>query len=217
MIVDSALCISCSQTAVLLQPVDQPFHPFAGARDGPGTGTCPALVGLPRDGAPDTVWPTQAPDRAAAVALVAHDAVGTACGAPPSRPLDGPLRHQEGKDRGFMPVARRQDERHALAVAFRPHVDLGPEAPLTPAEGFRLGIAGGGARRMWMRPDNGAIHIMDVPIALASTVGLLVHRRQEAGPEACLAPAIKTAGDSTPGAVPLRQGTPGDPCAQEPE
>jgi hypothetical protein len=67
---------------------------------------------------------------------------------------------------------------------------------------------------MLMRPDNGAIHIMGVPIELASPVGLLLHRRKEAGPDACLAPAIKTAGDSTPGAVPLRQVTPGDPCAQ---
>src|SRR5215831_7813718 len=217
MIIDSALFISCCQTAVLLSPVDQAFHAFAGPVDGSIRWPCPTLIPPPRDGDPDAVLPAIVPDRAAAVALVAHDAVGAALGAPPSRPPDGPLRHQERKDRGFMPVARRQDERHALAVAVRPHVDLGTEAPLTPAEGFRLGIAGGGARRMLMRSDNGAIHIMGVPIKLASTVGLLLHRRKEAGPDAGLAPAIKTARDRTPGAIAFRHITPRNASAQEPE
>jgi len=116
-----------------------------------------------------------------------------------------------------MPMARRQDERHERAVTFRPPVDLGTEAPLTPAECFRVGIAGGGTRRMLMRPDNGAIHIMGLPIELAGPVGVLLHRRKEAGPEAGLAPAIKTAGDRTPGAIAFRHITPGDAGAQQPE
>src|ERR1700740_825700 len=152
MIVGGTFLIPCGETAVLLQPVDHPLHPFAGAIDGPGKGTWPALVGLPRDGDPDAMLSTKTPDRAAAVAFVAHDAVGAAFGAPPSRPLDGPLRPQEGKDRGFMPGARRKEERNELAMPFRPHVDLGTAATLTPTECSRIGIAGGGARRMLMRP-----------------------------------------------------------------
>ena len=148
MIVDCVLFIACCYTPILLHLGEHALDPFAGPVDGPVTGACPALVALPRDGGPDAVLPTRAPDRPAAGALVTHDAVGTAPRPPASCPLDGALGHALGKDRGFMPVARRQDERQELAVAFHPHMDLGTEAPLTPAEGFRIGIAGRGARCM---------------------------------------------------------------------
>jgi len=123
---------------VLLHPVDHPLHPFSGAVDGPVTGAFPARVVFPRDGDPDAMPPAILPDRATTLALVAHDAVGTALGPPSPRPLDGPLGHQVGKDRGRMPVARRQDERHALAVACGTDVDGGTAAALTPAE--RCGV-----------------------------------------------------------------------------
>src|SRR5919198_6422097 len=192
MIVQRTFLISRREAPVLLQAVDHALHAFAGAVNGPIKGTCPALVALAWNGDADAMLPAIAPDLATAVALVAHEAVGAAFGSSPSRPLDGPLRHQKRKDRGFMPVARRQDERHELALAFRPHVDLGTEAPLTPAECFRIGIAGRGARRMLMCPDNGAIHIMGVPIELANPVGSLLHRRKEAGPHNILAAGRKT-------------------------
>ena len=136
--VDRTLLIMCCQAPVLLHPVDHPLHPFSGAVDGPVTGAFPARVVFPRDGDPDAMPPAILPDRATTLALVAHDAVGTALGPPSPRPLDGPLGHQVGKDRGRMPVARRQDERHALAVACGTDVDGGTAAALTPAE--RCGV-----------------------------------------------------------------------------
>ena len=71
------------------------------------------------------------PDLVTAGALVAHKAMGTALGPPAPRPLDGPLGHQVGKDRGFMAVSRWQDERHELPMAFSAHMDLGTEAAVT--------------------------------------------------------------------------------------
>ena len=205
------------QTAVLLQPVDHPLHAFAGAIDGPSKGTGPAFVGLPRDGDPDAVLSTKAPDRAAAVALVAHHPPGIPLMPSVSCPLHGPLGHQERKHRGLMAVARRQDERQKLAVPFRPHVDLRTEATLAAAERFGVCIAGEGACRMLMRPDDGPIDIVRVPIELARAIGLLLDGRQKTRPEARLAPAIHTAGDGAPGAIPLRQVTPGGAGTQQPE
>ena len=202
---------------MLLQPVDHALHPFSGAVDSAVKWPFLALVALPRDGDPDAVLPAILPDLSTAGALVAHGAVGTALGPPSPCSLDGPLGHQGGKDLGLMPVAGRQDKRHELAVAFRPHVDLRTEAALTPAE--RCGVCASfrGARRMLMRPDDGPIHVVGVPIELASAIRLLLDRSQEAGPEARLPLAIKTAGDGAPWAISLRQITPGSAGAEEPE
>src|SRR5712691_5526727 len=217
MIVGRTFLIPCGEAPVLLQPVDHPLHPFSGTVDSSVKWPFPALVALPRDGDPDAVLPAILPELSTAVALVAHDAMGTALGPPSPRSLDGPLGHEVGKDWGLMPVARRQDERHELAVAFRPHVDLRTEAALTPAK--RCGVCASlcGARRMLMRPDDGPIHVVGVPIELACAIRLLLDGSQEAGPETRLPPAIKTACDGAPWAIPLRQITPGGPGAEEPE
>src|SRR2546423_4496998 len=195
MIVDRTFLITGGQAPVLLQPVDQPFHPFSGAVDGPVKGAFLALVALPRDGDPDTMLAAIVPDRSTAIALVAHDAVGTALGPSAPRPLDGSLSHQLGKDRGLMSMARRQDERHELAVAFGTDVDFGTEAALTPAERFGVCVSCVCACRMLMRPDDSPIHVVGVPIELAGAIRLLLDGREETGPEARLPPAIKTAGD----------------------
>jgi hypothetical protein len=217
MIVDSTLLITGGQAPVLLQPVDQPFHSFPGAVDGPIKGAFPALVALPWDGDADTMLPAIVPDRATAIALVAHDAVGTAFGPPAPRPLDGSLAHQLGKDRRLMSMARRQDECHELAVAFGTDVDFGTEATLTPAKRFGSGVSCVCACRMLMRPDDSPIHVVDVPIELANAIRLLLDGRKETGPEARLAPAIKTAGNGAPGAIAFWQITPGDTGAEEPQ
>src|SRR5262252_3628201 len=151
MIVDRTLLIPGGQASVLLQPVDQPFHPFSGAVDGPVKGALLALVALPRDGDADTMLPAIVPDRSTAIALVAHDAVGTALGPPAPHPLDGSLGHQMGKDRRLMAMARRQDERHELAVAFGTDVDFRTEAALTPAKRFGVCVSCVCACRMLMR------------------------------------------------------------------
>ena len=217
MIVNSALLIPCGEAPVLLQPVDHTLHPFSGAGDRSVTWPFLALVALPWDGHPDAMLLAILPDLSTAVALVAHDAVGTALGAPSARPLDSPLGHQVGKDGGLMPVARRQAAGHELAVACRPPVDLRTDAPLTPPERFGVCASCGGARRRLMRPDDGPIDVVGVPIALAGTIRLLVDGSPETSPEARLPPAIKTAGDGAPGAIPLRQITPGGAGAEEPE
>jgi len=77
------------------------------------------------------------------------------------------------------------------APAFRADMDFGAEAALTTAERFGLRAPGVGPSRMLVRPDNGAIHIMDSPVELSRVVTPLLDRCEEAGPDACLAPAIK--------------------------
>jgi hypothetical protein len=68
-----------------------------------------------------------------------------------------------------------------------------------------------------VRADDGAIHIVEIPVKVLCGVGVLLDRGKEARPDACLAPAIKTAGDGAPGAIPLRQITPGGAGTEEPE
>jgi hypothetical protein len=204
MIVDSTFFITCRKASRLFEPVDHPLHPFPCAVKSPGKRPCVTLIPLPRNGDPDTVLPALMPDRATAVALVAYNAVGTALGPPAPRPLDGPLGHQVGKDRGLMAVARRQDERHELAMAFRAHMDLGTEAALTPAKCCGVCATFVGACRMLMRPDDRAIHRVDIPVEVSACVGLLVDSRKEARPAPRLAPAIKAARDGSPWAIALR-------------
>src|SRR5262245_6043314 len=50
MIVDRTFLLPCGETAVLLQPVAHPLHPFSGAVDGLGTGACPSLLTPPGHG-----------------------------------------------------------------------------------------------------------------------------------------------------------------------
>ena|SRR5437868_12074593 len=217
MIVGRTLLITGGQAPVLLQPVDQPFHPFSGAVDGPVKGALLARVALPRDGDPDTLLPARVPDRSTALALVAHDAVGTALGPSAPRPLDGSLSPQLGKDRGLMAMARRQDERHARAVAFGTDVDCGTEAAWTPAERCGVCVSCGCACRLLRRPDDRPIHVVGVPIELAGAIRLRLDGREATGPEARLPPAINTAGDGAPGARALWQITPGSAGAEAPQ
>ena len=202
---------------MLLHPVDHPFHPFSGAVDGPVKGSFLALVAFPRDGDPDAVLPAIVPDLSTAVALVAHDAVGTALGPPSPHPLDGPLSHQGGKDRSLMPLARSQEERHQFPMPFGTDVHFRTEAALTSAERFGVWVPCVCACCMLVRPDDCAIHIVGVPVELAGAISLLLDSRQEARPDARLPPAIKPARDGAPRAIPLRQITPGGTGAEEPQ
>ena len=211
MIVDSTFFITCRQAPRLLEPVDHPLYPFPCAVDSPVKRPFPARVVLPRDGNPDAVLPAIMPDLATAVPLVADDTAGTALWAPAPRPLDSPLVHQVGEERGLMPMPRRQDACHELAAAFSPDVDFRTEAALTPAEGFGICATGVCACRMLMRPDDGAIDVVGVPIELACTISLLLDGCQKTSPQTGLPPAIKPTGDGAPWAKPLWQITPGGP------
>jgi len=217
MIVDSTFFLMCCKASRLLEPVDHPLHPFPCAVESPVKRPCVTRMPLPRNGDPDAVLPAIAPALAPAGTLVAHNAVGTALGPPAPRPLDGPLDHQVGKDRGLMAVARRQDAWHALAMACRPHMDLGTAAALTPTECVGVCATFVGARRLVMRPDDRAIHLVDIPVEVSTRVGLLWDSRKESRPDPRLAPAIQAARDGGPWAIRLRQIAPGGAGAEEPQ
>jgi len=65
---------------------------------------------------------------------------------------------------------------------------------------------------MLVRPDDRAIHEMDVPIELAGGIRLPLDRREHLVPDAGQAPAAKAAVDGGPRAVPLGYVSPG--CAR---
>jgi hypothetical protein len=173
MIVDSTCFITCRKASRLFEPIVHPLHPFPCAGKSPGKRPCVTRIALARHGDPDAVLQARVPDRATAGALVAYHAVGTALGPPAPRPLDGPLCHHVGKDRGLMTVPRGQDERHELAMTFSPHMDLGTDAALTPAECFGVFAPFVGARRMLMRPDDRAIHLVWSKYSNSSSYGRL--------------------------------------------
>src|SRR2546426_11353587 len=132
MIVDSTFFITCCKASRLLEPVDHPLHPFPCAVENPVKRPCVTLIPLPRNGDPDAVLPAIVPDLATAVALVAHNAVGPALGPPAPRPLDSPLCHQVGKDRGLMAVHRGRGERAEVAMGFNRDMALATDSCVAP-------------------------------------------------------------------------------------
>jgi len=217
MVIDSALLIPGRQTPVLFQPINQSFDPLAEAVEGTIKGTGAMFILFPRDSDADTMAAQVLPNLPTAVRLVTDETPRPAFGASAPAPFYGPALHQRFESDGFVPFARREDQRHHLAPAFRTEMDFGTEAALTAAECFGLRVPGVGSRRMLVRSDDSAIDIVESPVELLCGIGPLLDRSQEASPEARLAPAIKTAGDGAPGAVPLRQVTPGGSGTQEPE
>ena len=97
------------------------------------------------------------------------------------------------------------------------NVDFRTEAALTAAERFGFRAPCVSASRVLVRTDDGAIHIVDIPVELPGSVSTLLDRRKEARPEARLAPAVEAAGDSGPAAIPLGQVTPGSTGADDPQ
>src|SRR5262245_22867944 len=217
MIVDSALLITGRQTPVVFQPIDQPLDPLAQAVDGPIKGTGPVFILLPRDGDADPVASQVLPNLATAVGLVTHQTPRPAFGTPAPAPFHGPAFHQGFEGHGFVPLSRGEDQRHQLAPAFRTEMDFRTEAALTTAECFGLRTLCAGPSRVLVRADDGAIHIMDIPIEPPRSVTLLLHCGKEAGPDACFAPAIEAAGNGRPGAIPLGQIAPWGPCTDDPQ
>ena len=61
---------------------------------------------------------------------------------------------------------------------------------------------------MLMRTDNCAVHIVDIPIQFAGGIGLSLHSRKEAVPDARCTPTLKPAVHCRPRTVALRQVTP---------
>jgi hypothetical protein len=204
MIIDSTLLITGRKTPVLFQPINQSFYPLAEAVEGTIKGTSPMFIVFPRDSDADTMAAQVLPNLPTAVRLVTDETPWSAFGASAPAPFHRPALHQCFEGDGFVPLARREDQRHQLAPAFRTEMDFGTEAALTAAEGFGLRVPGVGPSRMLVRSDDSPIDIVEIPVELLCGIGALLDRGKEASPEARLAPAIQTAGDSAPGAVPLR-------------
>jgi hypothetical protein len=217
MIIDSALLIPGRQTPVLFQPINQSFYPLAEAVEGTIKGTSPVFILFPRDRDADTMAAQVLPNLPTAIRFVTDETLRPTFGASAPAPFHGPALHQRFEGDGFVPLARREDQRHQLAPAFRTDMDFRTKAALTAAECFGLRVPGVGPSRMLVRSDDSAIDIVESPVELPCGIGVLLDRGKEASPEARLAPAIKPAGDGAPGAVPLRQVTPGGAGTQEPE
>ena len=83
-------------------------------------------------------------------------------------------------------------------------------ALLTPGPPF-------GTSGMLVRSDNGAVHVVDVPVYLTSGLRLRLDLRKDAVPEAGLAPTVEAAGHGGPWAIPLGQVPPGCACAYDPQ
>src|SRR5262245_39324772 len=160
MIVDSTLLIPGRQTPVLFQPIDQPFYPLAETVDGPIEGTGAMFILLPRDGDTDTVASQVLPNLPTTVGFVPHQTTRPAFGAPAPGPFHGPACHQSFEGDGFVPLARRKDQRHQLAPAFRADMNFRTEAALTATERFGLGAPAVGTSRVLVRSDYSAIHIV---------------------------------------------------------
>jgi hypothetical protein len=204
MIIDRALLITGRQTPVLFQPINQAFYPLAEAVEGTIKGTSPVFILFPRDRDADTMAAQVLPNLPTAIRLVTDETLRPTFGASAPAPFHGPALHQRFEGDGFVPLARREDQRHQLAPAFRTEMDFGTEAALTAAECFGLRVPGVGPSRMLVRSDDSAIDIVESPVELPCGIGALLDRGKEASPEARLAPAIKPAGDGAPG--PYRSG-----------
>ena len=94
------------------------------------------LVRLAWDHRPDTAAAQIAPHRPTAVRLVAGHPRGPHPWPAPPRALDRALLHERHEDGLLVALARRQQERHGLAAALGPQVELGAEPALAPPEGL---------------------------------------------------------------------------------
>lgn len=217
MIVYSALLIPGRQTPVVFQPIDQPLDPLAETVEGTSKGTGAVFILLSWDGDADTVASQVLSNLATTVSLVAYQTTRPMFGASAPIPFHSPPCHQGFESHGFVPLPWGEDQRHQLAPTFRTDMDFRTEAALTATERFGLWVPCVGPCRMLVRADNGAIHIVDIPVKVRGGVGTLLHRSKEASPEARLAPAVEAAGDGGPAAIPLGEVAPWGTGTDDPQ
>ena len=217
MIVDSALLIPGRQTPMVFQPIEQSLDPLAEAIEGTIKGTGPVFVLLARDGDADTVASQILPNLATPVGLITHQTTRSTFGAPAATPFHGPTGHQGFEGDGFVPLARRKDQRHQLAPAFRADMNFRTEAALTATERFGLGAPAVGTSRVLVRSDYSAIHIVDIPVQVLCGIRTLLDRGKEASPDASFPPTIETARHGAPRTILLWQITPGGAGADDPQ
>ena len=146
------------------------------------------LIFLVGDGDADATAPQIPPDMATAIGLVAYHTTRTLLGSASAAALHGTTGHQRFKPNGFVTLAGCQHKRHQVFVARRAQMNLGAEAALASAQGFRLGSFGRTCGVLVSSHD-GAINIMNRPVQLAIGIGLLLDGLKEALPDAGSAPA----------------------------
>jgi hypothetical protein len=217
MIVYSALLIPGRQTPGGFQPIDQPLDPLAETVDGTIKGSSAVFIRLSWDGEADTVASQGLSNLAPTVSLGAHQTTRPTFGASAPIPCHSPACHQGFASPGFVPLPWGEDQRHHLAPTFRTDLDVRTEAAWTATERFSLWVPCVGPRRMLVRADHGAIHLVDIPVKVLGGVGTLLACSQEASPDACLAPAVETAGDGGPAAIPLGEVAPWGTGTDDPQ
>jgi hypothetical protein len=99
------------------------------------------FIRLPRNGDADTTAPDILTDLAAAIGLIAHNAVWPVLRPASALTLHAAADQQLGKDGGLMSLARRQQQRQELACTVSPEVDFYAEAALAPPKRFGFGIS----------------------------------------------------------------------------
>jgi hypothetical protein len=217
MIIDRALLIPGRQTPMLFQPIAQPLDALAEAVEGPMKGTGAVCMLLPWEGDTATGAAQGLPHLATTVSFVPSQTTRPPCGASAPAPLHSPACPQRFTGDGFVPLPRGEGQRHPLAPAFRTDVDLRTEAAWTATERFSLRALCLGPSRVVVRADDGAIHVVAIPVQRRCGVGRSLDRSTEASPEARLAPAGEAAGASGPAAIPLREVTPRGTGTEDPQ
>ena len=130
MIVISSFLIARREAPKLFETVNQPLDLVALPVERPIKRSRTPLVRLPRNRHADASPSQVAPNLATTVAFITNDALWSQLGSPPSRPFDRPLFHQPFKCCRFMPLARREHNRHRFAVPVCTQMDFGAEAAL---------------------------------------------------------------------------------------
>jgi hypothetical protein len=95
-------------------------------------------------------------------------------------------------------------------------MDFRAEAALTTAQCLWLRLTADCTCRVWMRPDQRAIHILDFPIQPALLVGLLLQPSQNLLPDSGFLPALQATGNTRPLAIPFWHVAPRRACAVNP-
>jgi hypothetical protein len=120
-----------------------------------------------------------------------------------------------------MPLASGQHGDHRLAAAFSPQVQLGREPALAASQRFDVhpipdSLVPARASRVLMGADDGGVYEVQVPIHLASGIGLSLQRDQNLIPDPRCSPAVEPARDRADRAIVQRQVAPGRSCPVHP-
>jgi hypothetical protein len=132
-VIGSPLFIAGRHAPTLCEAVDHTLDSTPQAVEGSIERAAAALIHFARNGGPNPMPAQILPDHPAAIAFIADEAARAPFGSTRPRPFDRAWRHQRREHRRFMALARRQEPRQGLALAFGAAMDLGAEAALPTA------------------------------------------------------------------------------------